>query len=138
MSIDFYPSVLKDREDGTKCWENVVPMQGDADRVKAEARMNPAFEGDAFEPNPEYFPFSTLNMTNGNGMAILRLIGLHPDTTEYSGNLPIREVFEAAHNFMFRNNRVRDMEQYTLERVFALREMARLGITRGATHIVWA
>lgn len=35
-------------------------------------------------------------------------------------------------------SRTRDMEQYVAERVFSLREMARLGIARGATHIVWA
>lgn len=31
MSIDFYPAILKldDADTGAKCWENVVPMQGD-------------------------------------------------------------------------------------------------------------
>lgn len=133
MSIDFYPAVLKD-----KTWENVVPMQGDDERLRPEARRNEDFEGSAFEPNPEYFPFSSLNMSYGNAMAILRLVGLSPDTSEECGNLPVQDVFKAAHGFLFRDMRVRDMEQYTMERVFALREMARLGIARGATHIVWA
>lgn len=113
------------------------PHAGRPERLKKEAN-DPDFDGDdAFEPNPEYIPFSSLNMSGGNAYAILRMIGINPGE-DWCGNAPIAEVFKKAHDFLFAFGRTRDMEQYVAERVFALREMARLGIARGATHIVWA
>lgn len=133
MSIDFYPAKLVEWPEGKKAWENVVPMEGDCERLRIEARNNEDFEGSAFEPNPEYFPFSTLNMANGNAYAILSLLGIDSERCA----APVEEVFKKAHNYLFAFSRTRDMEQYVAERVFSLREMARLGIARGATHIVW-
>lgn len=137
MSINFYPAKLMEWPEGQKSWENVVPMEGNHERLRIEARNNEDFEGSAFEPNPEYFPFSTMNMSGGNAYTILRMIGINPGE-DWCGNAPIAEVFKKAHDFLFAFGRTRDMEQYVAERVFALREMARLGIARGATHIVWA
>lgn len=137
MSLDFYPATLVEMPDGTKHWQNVVPMQGDCERLRPEARRNENFEGSAFEPNPEFIPFSSMNMSGGNAYTILRMIGIKPGD-DWCGNAPIDEVFKKAHSFMFIGGRVRDMEDYALERIFALREMARLGRARGATHIVWS
>jgi hypothetical protein len=144
MSVDLYPAKLTvlspgdEHTAGSYEWTSVVPMRGDSERLRKEARYNEDFEGSAFEPDPEYFPFSSLNMTTGNLDGILRLIRVNADWTDSSGKMEINEAFKKAHDFLFSGDRTRDMEQYVAERVFAIREMARLGITRGATHIVWA
>jgi len=138
MTINFYPAitVCDDNETGAMRRENVVPMEGDSERLCKEALTNPAFEGEAFEPNPEYIPFSIINMSNGNAMYILKLIGFDTNSFDECGELPIKDVFKKAHNHLSHN--YRDTDLYVIERVFALREMARLGISRGATLIVWA
>lgn len=137
MSLDFYPAYLKtnDDETGAKFWENAVPMEGDSERLCEAARTNPDFEGKVYEPNPNYIPFSSLNMANGNAYGILKMIGVDPGDEGF-GAAPIQEVFRKAHHYL--SNNYRDVEIYVVERVFALREMARLGISRGCTHIVWA
>lgn len=140
MSVNLYPAILStDHVTGAKSWENVVPMQGDSERLCAEAKKDPMFEGSAFEPNPEYFPFSDMGMSEGNLTAIIRHAGIEAEWDDSSGKAEIQNVFEMSHRFL--NDNLRDycdVEIYVIERVFALREMSRLGISRGATHIVWA
>ena len=135
MSVDFYPATIQtDHVTGAKFVENILPMQGNCERLKDPT---PGDQDDPFEPNPEYIPFSSMNMSSGNAYYILGMIGIDPGE-EACGHTPIEDVFKKAHDFLFRNGRTRDMEAYVMERVFGLREMARLGIARGATHIAWA
>lgn len=136
MSITVYPAILViDEAAGTKTWENVVPMQGDFERVKPDYKDEWKQEY-PYEPNPEYFPHSSMDMSSGNFYHILRRIGVVVDSTESSGSAEIKEVFEKAHKTLYATVHVADI--YMIERMFSLREMARLGIARGATHIVWA
>jgi hypothetical protein len=137
MSADIYPAILVDKGEH-KHWQNVVPLEGHDERLCEAARKDPMFEGEAFEPNPDYIPFSHLNMANGNWYAIRSLLGLMDDQ-DGCGSLPIETVFKNAHEYLCHpSGRVRDMEHYVFERALALREMARLGKSRGATHIVWS
>lgn len=134
MSITLYPARLV-MVNAIKSWENVVPMEGDYERIKKDATGN---EDNPYEANPDYLPFSTIDMSSGNLIALLRMIRVNADWCDSSGHMPILEAFKAAHQYLFVRGWTREMEAYTAERVFAIREMARLGMSRGATHIVWA
>lgn len=139
MTVTVYPGKLVD-EQGTKMWDSPFPL-GAGETTKyypdAEARME---RGEDMEyPNPDYIPFADMDMTEGNLLSILWLLRVeHRRGEDWGGNADIHEVLKKSHDFLFVHGRVRDMEQYVLERVIALRAMASLGITRGCTHIVWA
>lgn len=133
MGVTVYPAVL-DTTDGKKEWNAVVPMEGKDERLRADA--DTMDHGNPFEANPDYMPFSSIDISQGNLIEILRQIGIKL-SPEAGNSIAIGLVFEGAHKALH-VGRVFHAEPYVWERVFALREMARLGITRGATHIVWA
>lgn len=130
MSMDFYPAKLVE-----KVWEPIFPWTcGEATKLHPDAD-DPAHEGPTFIPNPEYIPFSHLNMSNGNASVILNLLGFDHS----AGRVPCEYMVRKCHDFLFdsKSGRTRDVSEYVAEKTYWLRGMAQLGLSRGATHIVW-
>jgi hypothetical protein len=139
MTLTVYPAKLVIDGEGRNCWESEVPMQGDSERLRKGTDEELRAMDNPFEPNPEYFPFSSMDISSGNLYAVMRNMRIKDvDDCFDNGRADIKEVFRKAHAALYMGGRVRDMEEYVSYRTFSLMEMARLGISRGATHIVWA